>query len=125
MRERVLVVDDDADALKTYTDILESEGYEVSAAASGEQALERIDRTRPDLILLDIMMPDKTGIEVARELTQRRDTRDIPIVMITAVSAFPVGAGLAGIDGIRPFLYKPCPTSQLLAGIRDAPRANV
>ncbi len=120
MRAKVLVVDDDNDALKTYADILESEGYEVSTATNGEEALDRIDRSRPDVILLDIMMPGRDGVEVARLLTQRRDTETIPIVMITALNSFSVGSGLAGITGIRRFLYKPCPTRVLLEGIDDA-----
>ncbi len=123
-KERVLVVDDDPDALKTYTDILASEGYDVSTAADGEQALDRIDRCRPDVILLDVMMPGKDGIEVARLLTQRHDTENIPVVIITALNSFSVGSGLAGIPGIRRFLYKPCPTSQLIEGIRDALRSH-
>lgn len=120
MREKVLVVDDDADALKTYADILESEGFQVSTAMDGVQALDRIDRSRPDVILLDIMMPGKDGIEVARELTQRRDTGNIPIVIITALNSFSVGSGLADIAGIRRFLYKPCSIPALLQGIKEA-----
>lgn len=117
---RILLVDDEPDTLKVYTDILESEGYEVATAQSGERALELLDRARPDLILLDIMLPGKDGMEVAREIAEREETRDIPIVMITALDAFTTGQWLGAAPPVRRFLYKPCRPRTLLEGIEDA-----
>lgn len=122
MKPKVLLVDDEPDALKTYSDILCSEGYEVTVATTGEQALRMIDGYRPDVILLDIMLPGKNGVEVARELSRRSDAGDIPVVMITALNSFPVGDGLDSIPGIRRFIYKPCRPRTLLEGVENVLR---
>lgn len=115
MSQKVLLVDDEADVRRTYSDILESAGYEVTAVATGEQALYRVDGVRPDVIVLDVALPGLDGIEVARKLSER----DIPIVMITGLNDFSVGGGLGGIPAIRRFLYKPCGTETFLKGIGD------
>ncbi len=122
MNAKVLLVDDEPDVRKTYRDILEAEGYEVTEAASGDEAIKKINGYRPDLILLDIRMPGKNGIEMARELGNREDTKGIPIVIITALASFPVGEGLASIPGIRRFVYKPCRPKTLLEGVEDVVR---
>lgn len=115
--KKILLVDDEADTLRTYSDLLSSEGYEVTTASSGEQATGMIGGWRPDLILLDVMMPGKNGVEVARELSDRPDTKDIPIVMITALSPLPPESGIESIRGIRRFIYKPCRPRTLLEGV--------
>jgi CheY-like chemotaxis protein len=66
MRPKVLLVDDEPDTLKTYSDILDAEGYDVTTASEGEEALSLIDGYQPDVILLDILLPGQNGIEVAR-----------------------------------------------------------
>ncbi|HXX95277.1 MAG TPA: response regulator [Planctomycetota bacterium] len=115
--KRILLVDDEADTLRTYSDLLSSEGYEVATASSGDEATGMIDGYRPDLILLDVMMPGKSGLEVARELSGRRETQDIPIVMITALSSVPSPHGNESIPGVRRFIYKPCRPRTLLEGV--------
>lgn len=122
MNEKVLVVDDEADTARTYSDILSTEGYDVTIASTGERALSMIDGYRPDIILLDIMLPGKDGIEVARELSRRGDAEHIPIVIITALNEFSVGSGVDEISGIRRFIYKPCRPRTLIEGIEDAIR---
>lgn len=122
VKNKVLLVDDDPDTLKTYSDLLESEGYEVTVAPDGEQALAMINGYQPDVILLDIMLPSQDGIEVARELSERSDAKHIPVVMITALNVFSVGKGLHNIAGIRRFIYKPCRPRTLLEGIDDVLR---
>ncbi|MEJ2724296.1 MAG: response regulator [Deltaproteobacteria bacterium] len=83
-REKVLVVDDEEDLLELLRFNLSKEGYEVSCAASGGDALKSVRSHIPDLILLDLMLPDMDGLEVARRLRNDSDTRNIPIVMLTA-----------------------------------------
>lgn len=122
MAAKVLLVDDEPDALKTYFDILTSAGYEVRAASTGEMALESINGYRPDVILLDIRLPGKDGIDVARELSRRPETADIPVVMITALTSFSTGSGMADLPAIRRFIYKPCRPRTLLEGVEDALR---
>lgn len=121
-KARVLLVDDEPDTQQTYKDLLESEGYQVAVASTGEEALQRIDGPRPDVIILDIMLPGKDGIQVARELAQRTETAEIPIVIVTALNSFWIGSGLDEVPGIRRFIYKPCRPRTLLEGIEDAVR---
>jgi two-component system alkaline phosphatase synthesis response regulator PhoP len=83
-KEKVLVVDDEEDLLELLRFNLSKEGYQVSCAASGGEALKSVRADVPDLILLDLMLPDIDGLEVARRLRNDSDTRNIPIVMLTA-----------------------------------------
>src|SRR3954469_25028694 len=80
----ILVVDDSPEALVLLTDILAAEGYEVRPADSGELALAAAAAIRPELILLDIRMSNMGGFEVFRRLNARQETRDIPVIFISA-----------------------------------------
>lgn len=112
--KKILLVDDEPDTLQTYADLLGSEGYDVAVASNGEQAMKMIDGGRPDLILLDVMMPGKNGVEVARELSGREETREIPIVLITALGP---ENDLESVPGVRRLIYKPCRPRTLLEGV--------
>jgi two-component system, OmpR family, alkaline phosphatase synthesis response regulator PhoP len=83
-RETVLVVDDEPDVLLLCRVNLEFEGYRVIEAGDGEQAMEKVREERPDIILLDVMMPKMDGWQVLAALKADEDTADIPIVMLTA-----------------------------------------
>jgi CheY-like chemotaxis protein len=97
--KKVLVVDDERDIAELARFKLTHEGFEVATANSGEAALEEVARTRPDVIVLDVMMPGMTGWEVASRLKADPETRDIPIIMLTAlgIAEEPV-PGFADID---------------------------
>lgn len=82
--ERVLIVDDDPDIQRLVSYNLTQAGFQVSAAASGRTALESVQKQSPDLIILDVMLPDIDGLEVCRTLRNHDNTRRIPIVMLTA-----------------------------------------
>ena len=82
--ERVLIVDDDPDILRLVTYNMGQAGFEVLTAATGRKALELVHKQPPDLIVLDIMLPDVDGMEVCRILRQQDSTRRIPIIMLTA-----------------------------------------
>lgn len=120
MVDRVLVVDDEADAVRTFRDLLESAGYEVATASCGEEALTGVQKARPDAILLDIMMPGRDGLDIARALAGDPDTARIPVVMMTAHHSYPVGPGLWAAPNIHRILYKPCRTRTLLEVLSDA-----
>jgi len=99
MSEKILIVDDDVDTLRLVGLMLQRQGYEISAASNGSQGLTKALEERPDLILLDVMMPDMDGYEVTRRLRKNPVTVDIPILMFTAktqlddkVTGFEVGA---------------------------------
>jgi two-component system response regulator MprA len=86
-RATILVVDDDPDIIKATTRVLESQGYRVTAALNGEECLEKIREWRPDLIILDLLMPKLDGFGVCRELRDGKYTEysGIPILIATAV----------------------------------------
>jgi len=99
MSERILVIDDDVDTLRLVGLMLQRQGYQISAASNGSQGLTKAFEERPDLILLDVMMPDMDGFEVTRRLRKNPATASIPILMFTAknqlddkVTGFEVGA---------------------------------
>lgn len=81
----ILVVDDDPEIVSMLTTRLTARGYSVSTASDGHRAIELAKRERPDVILLDVMMPGKSGWEVARSLKQDPITQSIKIVMVTAI----------------------------------------
>ena len=85
-REKILVVDDEEDILELITYNLSKERYQVTCALSGEIALDKAQKEQPDLILLDLMLPDIDGLTVFRKLKSDPLTRDTPIIMLTAKS---------------------------------------
>ncbi|MFO7738639.1 MAG: response regulator [Desulfatiglandaceae bacterium] len=84
-KKYILVVDDDPDLVETVAMMLESKGCEVGRAYDGIEGEEAIRERRPDLIILDIMMPRKDGYVLCAELKAGEETRDIPVVLLTAV----------------------------------------
>jgi len=99
MGSRILVVEDEADLADLVAFNLREEGHEVTIARDGNTALAEIQRGQPDLVVLDVMLPDISGIEVCRRLRRKRDTVRLPVIMLTAktdevdrVVGFEVGA---------------------------------
>ncbi|MEH1822343.1 MAG: hybrid sensor histidine kinase/response regulator [Nostoc sp.] len=114
---RILAVDDTRDNLILVQAILESEGYEIDLASDGIKALQKIDQSPPDLILLDVMMPGIDGYEVTRRIRKNPAISYIPILLITAFHQSSVVEGLdAGADD---FIRKPFDTDELLARVRS------
>jgi len=112
---RILVVDDLADNLFLLQTILEAEGYSVDIASNGQTALDLIEDSPPDLILLDVMMPDMSGYELTRHIRQNRDLPFIPILLVTAYTEMDSVEGLA--LGANDFIRKPIEFDKLLARI--------
>ena len=84
MAEKILIVDDDPDTIEFLKLLLERQGYQTVAALNGMQALSVAHSEKPDLVILDVMMPDLDGFEVARSLRRHPDTALTPILMFTA-----------------------------------------
>ena len=85
MPKKVLVVDDERNIVRLIQVNLERAGYEVVTAYDGKEALERLKHVRPDLIVLDVMMPNLNGLETLKEVRANPDTRSIPVIMLTAL----------------------------------------
>ncbi|BAI62653.1 putative response regulator [Methanocella paludicola SANAE] len=81
---KIMVVDDEPDLLEVVKLILESDGYQVVTANSGQEALDKIEKEMPDLVLLDIIMPRMDGWEVFSRIKGNTKTHDIPVIMLTA-----------------------------------------
>ncbi len=118
MPGRILIVDDEAGARKALATLLRREGFEVSDASSGSNALAECGAFRPDLVLLDIVMPEMDGFEVCRRIKARPETRLTPVVLITGLSA--TEDRIEGINaGADDFLSKPIDVNELLARARS------
>jgi CheY-like chemotaxis protein len=117
MAEKVLLVDDDIDTLRLVGLMLQRQGYEVRLADGGQQALAMVQGEKPDLVLLDIMMPVMDGYEVARHLRADRATAEIPIIMFTAKSQ--VDDKVMGFEaGADDYLTKPTQPRELFAHVK-------
>ncbi len=116
-KEKILVVDDEEDILELLKFKLSREGYQVTCAASGEEALSCVRLETPHLIVLDLMLPGIDGIEVTRELKNDPDTKDIPIVMLTAKGE--EADIVTGLElGADDYITKPFSPRILLARVR-------
>ncbi len=118
MPAKILVVDDTPQNVKLLADLLTVKGYAVVTAASGREALELVDKERPDLVLLDVVMPEMSGYEVCRKIRDNPATAVLPVVMVTALD--PAQERIKGLDaGADDFLTKPINQPELLARVRS------
>ncbi len=116
-RPHVLIVEDERAQREVLRYNLEAEGYRVSAAQDGEQGLLAVDEDTPDVIVLDWMLPQLSGIEVCRQLKTRADTRAIPIIMLSARSE--EGDTVRGLEtGADDYVVKPYAVAELMARVR-------
>lgn len=124
MTPRILLVDDYTDALEVWTLFLEASGYEVAPAATGAEALAAVGRKAPHVAVLDLQLPDMSGLDLARQLRNRTDTRGIPLIALTG-RAEPEDIADARAAGFDTVLVKPCDPSDLIQTIRalDASKA--
>jgi CheY-like chemotaxis protein len=115
MSHTILVVDDEADVRKFLTAVLEKNGYRVVAAEDGKQAFDAVEKEHPDLIVLDLQMPEQTGTDFYRRLLKHDALRDIPIIVVS---------GLAGrhLAVSSPFAVfdKPIKPDEFLASVEQA-----
>ena len=119
---RILVVDDIEDNLFLLRTVLETEGYEVETAGNGGSALAKVENAPPDLILMDVMMPDMNGYEVTQKIRQNPALPLMPILIVTAYDTLQTCQGLA----LEPnnFIRKPIEFDQLLTKVAALLEAN-
>jgi DNA-binding response OmpR family regulator len=117
----ILVVDDDPDLVETVAMMLESKGCEVGKAYDGIEGQESIKDRRPDLVILDIMMPRKDGYVLCAELKADEDTRDIPVILLTAVGEAVPSTRYSHADGMATeadeYIPKPIDTEGLWSAV--------
>lgn len=116
MSKRVLIVDDERNIVTALEYLLQKNGYEVRVAVTGEEALAQLDAFRPDLVLLDVMMPKVSGYEVCQRVRSRPQWRDIKIVILSAKGReVEVNKGIS--LGADLYVTKPFSNTELVAAI--------
>jgi two-component system alkaline phosphatase synthesis response regulator PhoP len=118
MAKKILIVDDEPSIIVALQFLMEQNGYETLVAFSGEEAMEAVAQHRPDLILLDIMLPVVDGFEVCQRVREKADWKDICIVLVTALDREAnVAKGLAlGADA---YVTKPFANAALIAKVKE------
>ncbi len=116
MSKKILVVDDEADIIFLIAYRLGASGYQTITAESGQEALAKVSQEKPDLILLDIMMPEMDGYQVLEHLKADIRTKSIPVIALSAKSA-PEEVERAYASGATDFIAKPFSSSDLLKRI--------
>lgn len=123
-KERILVVEDDEDILQLLTFTLESAGFEVRAAGTGKDGLELAQKHKPGLVLLDLMLPGMSGLDVCRELKRQPQTEDVPVIMLTARSE--EVDRIVGLElGADDYVVKPFSPRELVLRIRAVLKRTV
>ncbi len=111
----VLVVEDDPWIRSLIADLLSSEGYNILQAPDGKAGLEVAQREDPDVILLDLAMPEKSGLDVLHDLKSSKPTQDIPVIVVSAYAMLMMGSDARRADGV---IQKPFDLADLLATVR-------
>ena len=118
MGKKVLIADDEPNIVAALEYLLQRNGYEVHVARNGDEALKLIEQHQPDLVLLDVMMPLRSGYDVCQRVREREDWRHIKIVMLSAKGRdVEVNKGIS--LGADLYITKPFSTSELVARIND------
>lgn len=119
----ILVVDDDPDLVETVAMMLESKGCEVGMAYDGIEGEESVKQRRPDLVILDIMMPRKDGYVLCAEMKANEETRDIPVILLTAVGEAVPSTRYSHADGMGTeaddYIPKPIDTESLWEAVNS------
>lgn len=117
MKERILIVEDEKDIIKMLEYNLQKEKYKTASAADGHEALDYVRKEKPDLVLLDLMLPKMDGLEVCKELKKDEGTASIPIIMLTAKAQ--ESEKIVGLElGADDYVTKPFSPRELLSRIK-------
>jgi|HubBroStandDraft_4_1064222.scaffolds.fasta_scaffold81749_2 DNA-binding response OmpR family regulator len=118
--KRILVVEDDPIGQKVVVDLLTAQRYRVSVARTGPEGVERAAIVRPDLVVCDVLLPQKSGFEVCFEIKRAPETRDVPVIFMSAVCRDTYAKYHASIDlKAQGYFVKPFSLAAMLARIRE------
>lgn len=117
MAKRVLVIEDEPNIIEAISFILSRDGWTVHTHSDGETANERINATPPDLIILDVMLPGKSGFDILRDLRKSPETTDLPVLMLTARGQTR-DREMAERLGVTQFMTKPFSNAEVLESVR-------
>ncbi len=121
--EKIVIVEDEPDIAEVVTFNLEREGYDVVAVTSGLEGIRAVERVKPDMVLLDLLLPGVDGLDICRHLRSQPDTRHLPIIMVTAKgeeSDIVLGLGVGADD----YIQKPFSPKELVARVRAVLRRS-
>ncbi len=118
MAQRVLLIEDEMNIAEAIRFLLTREGWQVEVQSEGTGAVERIARERPDLVILDVMLPGKSGMDILRDLRADPALRDLPVLMLTARGQSR-DRDMAEKAGVSRFMTKPFSNAEVLAAVRD------
>ena len=117
-KKTIMVVDDEDSLLELVRAILEEDGYKVETASNGEEALERLKTVKPDLILLDMMMPEMSGRAVCDKIRENPKTRDLKVAFLTVAKFSEVGKDQLSKMKVCDYIMKPFENEDLLKRIK-------
>ena len=123
LKRRILVVDDEVDILTLVTARLRQSGYDVMTASDGLEGLERAQKERPDLILVDVSMPQMNGFQMIQLLRLDGALKETPVIVITASRQKDEAAWREQV-GVTQFILKPFESEELLGKVKEALQAN-
>ena len=115
MKKKILVIDDDADVRSLAKIRLEASDFEVILASNGEEGFQKLETEKPNLVIVDIMMPKMDGYTLVQEIKARSSIRDVPIIILTSRVGM---KDLFEIEGVSDYITKPYDVNDLLRTIR-------
>ncbi len=118
MGKHVLLIEDEPNIIEAITYLLRQDGWSVTAQSDGARAIEMVRTTEPDLLILDVMLPGKSGFEILQELRATDDTSDLPILMLTAKGQAR-DREEAAVFGASSFMTKPFSNADMLKAVRE------
>jgi CheY-like chemotaxis protein len=118
MKKKIMIVDDEENLVELVKAIFESEGYEVIPAYSGKECLEKLEKVKPDLILMDMMMPGMTGKETTKKIRENPKTKNLKIAFLTVVRLSEIGMEELKKLNVLDFITKPFDNEDLVRRVK-------
>ena len=118
--KKILIVDDEEDITELVKKLLKSEGFDVVTANSGKEALALLESTTPDLIFLDLFMPEMSGWDVLREIRKREELKEVPVIMLTVQPLYE-SIDREEVEEVVDYITKPFDKEDIVEAIRQIP----